>query len=234
MLVLLLVISGCSHRTPESEKDIIISEQKNKINQLETEIDTLKDKLTEDEPKPLSYTVNLKTWTNLDIVKALGKKDSAFKDQKLQEFIYNDDGTFFYYESELFPKDPFNDLTYRRRGFEIQPGHFRMFDLSERQADPKVKFQEYKDDILKDATLSQDINCVKEQSCHDEIELVTCKRNNDLLYVWNKDQYLLIAMNDNGKAFETFKSVFCTQNNPSLLTGMFVLDIKTKFRDLFR
>lgn len=231
----LVLLVGCTHAPQtESEKNEVITIQQNKISELQTEINILKEKLKEDEPKPLSYTVNLRSWTNLDIIKALGKKELEYKDQKLQEFIYNDDGTFFYYEGELFSKDPFNDLTYRRRGFEIKPGHFRIFDLSERQKDSVEIYAEYKDKILKEATLSQDIICIKEASCNNEIELVTCKRNKDTLYIWNKNQYMFTAMNDNGKGFETFKAVFCAQNTPSLLTGLFVLDIKTKLREILR
>jgi hypothetical protein len=231
ILFVLLFISGCSHVFSESTQDELFLEQEEKIETLEQEIKDLKDQLKETQPQELIYTTDLNSWTSSDILRALGKQDATYKNQTFEEFIYNEDGTFYYYESDFFPKDQFHKLTYKKRGYEIRSGHFRIFDLSERAVrTPEESFKVYRDYLTRESTLDQDITCIEESKCGNEVTLITCTRDKDYLYVWNKDKFLFTATNDYGRAFETFKKTFCEQTSITQITGLFFLGLKNRIK----
>ena len=232
ILVVFLFISGClrvfSEGTPQ---DDLFLEQQEQIQALESEVQDLKDQLKETQPKELIYTVDLNGWTTSDVMRALGKQDATYTNQTFEEFIYNEDGTFYYYESDFFPKDQFHKITYKKRGYEVRPGHFRIFDLSERAVrEPEESFKVYRDYLTRESTLDPDITCIGESKCGGEVTLITCTKDKDYLYVWNKDKFLFTATNDFGRAFETFKTTFCEQAGVTQVTGLFLLGLRNKIK----
>ena len=236
IIAILVIITGCSHNLGiETEQKFVIEDQKQQIQDLQEELDSLKSQIENKSPKLISYTINITKWTPNDIVKALATKENTYKDQKLKEFIYNDDGSFFYYDSDLFPVDPFYKLSYKKRAYEIRPGHLRIYDLTEAYSmTTKEAYDEYKEKLGTESVLNPEVECIEETKCNNQIELITCTKEKNTLFVWRKDKYLFTSRNDFGLGFETFKKVFCETQTSSQITGLMFLDIKSKLQKVLK
>lgn len=238
-LILFSGASGCQTQThteqplssPEQEQTAQLQQQitdlQEENKQLSSQVENLQSQLEKYQPKELESYPDLKTWTEDEIVEAMGKVDKKFFNLTAFTFEYDLSGTYYYDLEGPIYQTPFYRLAYDKiyTHREWPASHLQIYDLAytkERQFDLEIAdsaFEEYKAKVLVETTIDKEMNCLEQTDCRN-IKLISCKKGANDFYIWYADRFMITARDDAGAAYTAFKKLYCTkETSTSMITG---------------
>lgn len=235
LFVILIFLTACSNQVEKQapiQNPVVLNENdQNKIQELQSEVDKLKEELEQTKPHVVNYKANLTVWSEDEILEGMKKRNKNFQGSGWFIYQYRDDGSYYDLIGPIFPVDPFYPIVYEKRNRELNVSHLRIFSLDPGEKGIATeKYEKYLASIDKALRLNKNLNCMEQISCR-ETKLLTCTSGNQTIYIWYAHPYLFTAKDDNQEVYKTFLELYCEEAKSGFLelTGNLIKSLRSLF-----
>lgn len=182
-----------------------------RINVLEDENSDLKDQLSASSSIKVSGDVDLLDWTTEEITRGLIRYEPKFKEGGWWTYFYDfDNENYYYWEAEIFPKDPFFRLRYKNSGQEFNVSKLRIINIAlGNRTLGEASWNSYLSKVLRETQADPLLTCYQQTACR-QTHVVRCSKSNQTLNAWSEGTNLFMSRNDNSFALDAFERFYCT------------------------